>query len=409
MIFIGNDWSEDHHDVAVMDETGAVLARRRLGEGLGGIGEFHELVAAHVSGEDPAQVVVGIETDRGLWVQALVVAGYQVYAINPKAASRYRDRHHIAGAKSDAGDAVMLADVVRTDRHKHRVVAPDSELAEAVKVLARTHQGLIWARTRHTNMLRAGLREYFPAALATFGDLAHHDTIAVLGAAPTPAAARALSIAQLVRLLRRGGRQRNLERRAHEIRDGLHGPQLQAGELLGEALAVSARAQLGLIAELNTQIATLEASLADHFDQHPDAEIYRSLPGLGIVLGARVLGEFGDAPDRYADAKSRRNAAGSSPLTRASGKTTVIVARWIRNPRLADATMRWAQAAILHSPGADAYYRRRRALGHGHNAALRALANRLVGILHGCLSTHTPYNEHKAWGHRQDQPNPVAA
>jgi transposase len=342
-------------------------------------------------------------------VQALVAAGYGVYAINPKAASRYRDRHHPGGAKSDAGDAVMLADLVRTDRHKHRLVAADSDLAEAVKVLARAHQGLIWARTRHTNMLRAGLREYFPAALATFDDLAHRDTVAVLNAAATPTAARALTVTQLVGLLRRAGRQRNLEVRARQIHDGLHTPALAAPGVLADALAVTTRAQLGLIAEINTQIAALEASLADHFDQHPDTEIYRSLPGLGIVLGARVLGEFGDAPDRYADAKSRRNAAGSSPLTRASGKTTVITARWIRNPRLADATMRWAQAALLHSPGAHAYYRHRRRLGDGHNAALRALANRLVGILHGCLRTHTPYNEHKAWAHRNDNPHTTAA
>ena len=136
-------------------------------------GGFHELVAAHA--EEPDQVVVGIETDRGLWVQALVAAGYQVFAVNPLAVARYRDRHHVSGAKSDAGDAKLLADLVRTDRHNHRPVAGDSATAEAIKVLARAHQNLIWARTRHTNALRSALREYYPAALAAFDDLADGD------------------------------------------------------------------------------------------------------------------------------------------------------------------------------------------------------------------------------------------
>lgn len=121
MIFVGDDWAEDHHDVHLMDESGARLASHRLPEGLAGIAEFHQLLARHA--EEPDQVVIGIETDRGLWVEALVAAGYQVYAINPLAAARYRDRHSVSGAKSDAGDAKRLADLVRTDRHNHRPVA----------------------------------------------------------------------------------------------------------------------------------------------------------------------------------------------------------------------------------------------------------------------------------------------
>ena len=153
MLFVGDDWAEDHHDVYLMNDTGDRLASRRLPEGLAGIGRLHELIAEHA--EDPAQVVIGIETDRGLWVDALTAAGYQVFAINPLAAARYRDRHHVSGAKSDASDAKLLADLVRTDRHNHRRIAGDSGEAEAIKVLARAHQNLIWARTRHTNGLRS--------------------------------------------------------------------------------------------------------------------------------------------------------------------------------------------------------------------------------------------------------------
>ena len=184
MIFVGDDWAEQHHDVYLMDESGKRLGSRRLPEGLTGIGQLHELIAQHA--EEPDQVVVGIETDRGLWVGALTAAGYQVYAVNPLAVARYRDRHHLSGAKSDASDAKLLADLVRTDRHNHRPVAGDSADAEAIKVLARAHQSLVWTRTRHTNALRNALREYYPAALAAFEDLAHGDALGVLDRAPSP-------------------------------------------------------------------------------------------------------------------------------------------------------------------------------------------------------------------------------
>ena len=203
MIFVDNDWAEGHHDVCLMDEGGTRLGYARLPEGLDGVARLHEMVAEHTS--DAEKVVVGIEADRGLWVGALVAAGYQVYAINPKAVSRYRDRHGVAGAKSDRGDAKVLADLVRTDRHNHRPVAGDSPAAEGIKVLARAHQNLIWARVRHTNGVRNALREYHPAALETFGDLAHRDAIAVLGRAPTPSAGARLTITQIRAALKRSG------------------------------------------------------------------------------------------------------------------------------------------------------------------------------------------------------------
>jgi hypothetical protein len=398
MLFVGDDWAEDHHDVHLMDEAGQQIARRRLPEGLAGIRAFHELVADHA--DEPGDVVVGIETDRGLWVQALIAAGYHLYAINPLAAARYRDRHNVAGAKSDTGDAKVLADLVRTDRHNHRPVAGDSPDADAIKVLARGHQNLIWSRNRQTNALRSALREYYPAALIAFDDLAHTDCLSVLAKAPTPAVGARLSIGQITAALKRGGRQRNIDRRAGEIRDALRSEQLSAPEPITAAFAATTTAAVGIIAELNRQITKLEQSLTDHFEQHPDADIYRSLPGLGVILGARALGEFGDDPDRYAKAKSRKNYAGTSPLTIASGKKRAVLARHIRNRRLYDAIDQWAFCSLSSSPGCRAFYDHRRAAGDLHHQALRALGNRLVGILHGCLQHRSTYNEHTAWNHR---------
>lgn len=185
-------------------------------DGVAGVAQLHALVADHAS--EPEEVIVGIELDRGLLVSALVAAGYQVVAVNPLQASRYRERHGTSGAKSDRGDAKVLADLVRTDRHHHRPVAGDSDLAEAIRVLARAHQSAIWTRQHQLNSLRSALRTFYPAALEAFGtDLACGDAVAVLQLAPTPERGRQLSRAKITAALGRGGRQRNLGQRAAQI------------------------------------------------------------------------------------------------------------------------------------------------------------------------------------------------
>lgn len=399
MLFIGDDWAEDHHDIAVMDEAGRVLAQRRLTEGVAGLEALHDLLGGYLP-EDaaPAEVLVGIETDRGPWVQGLLASGYTVYAINPAQSVRYRQRTGAAGAKSDKGDALVLARIVAVDRELHRAITADSGLAEEVKVLARAHQSLIWARRRQANVLRSNLREYYPAALAAFGhDLHGRDAMAVLGAAPGPNAGARITLAGVQALLRHAGRQRYVAARSGEIIEALHSPQLPARPGIEAAYTATTAALVAVIRELNTQIGVLQGQVEESFGRHPDAEIYLSQPGMGPVLGARVLGEFGDAADRFADARSRRNYAGTSPVTRASGTKRSVLARHARNRRLADALDLQAFTALSTSPGSRAYYDARRSRGATHHQALRALANRLVGILHGCLRHHTTYNEDTAW------------
>jgi transposase len=399
-VFVGHDWAEDHHDVEIRDGEGRRLGRARLAEGVEGVARFHALVAEHV--DDPAEVVIATETDRGLFVVSLVAAGYEVYAVNPMSVARYRERHVTSGAKSDPGDAATLAELARTDRHHHRRIAGDSDLAEAIKVLARAHQSLVWTRQRQVNQLRSTLREYYPAALE-LGELYGPDALGVLAAAPTPSLARTLSRKRIASAIARAGRQRRMEERAGEIQAVLRVEQLAAPAVVAEAMGASVAALVAVIGELNTQISRLEEQLAEGFDQHPDAKIVRSLPGLGTILGARVLAEFGDDPNRYGDAKARKNYAGTSPITKASGKSRVVLARYARNRRLADACYLWAFAALNASPGARSFYDARRAAGDTHNRALRALANRLVGLLHGCLRHQALYDEHTAWDHRQTQ------
>jgi transposase len=399
-LFAGDDWAEDHHDVELMDQAGRVLARARLPEGIAGITRFHQLVAAQLGEDDDGEVVVGTETGRGPWVAALAAAGYRVLTVNPLQAARFRDRHQVSGAKSDAADAHALADMARTDAHQLRPVAADTGGAQAVKVVARAHKTLIWERTRHTQRLRHQLREYFPAALEAFADLDAPEALELLAKAPEPQLAARLTKAQLSAALKRAGR-RDIPGRARHIRAALASAHLGQPEVVTHAYAATVRSLIAMIKTADEQASTLQGQVEAHFGRHPDAEIYLSQPGLGPILSARVLAEFGDDPHRYACAKARKNYAGTSPITRASGKRRTVAARHIRNDWLTDALMTQAFTALRTSPGARTCYDQDRARGQTHNTALRHLANRLVGILHGCLKTHTPYNEATAWAHRQ--------
>jgi transposase len=406
VLFVGDDWAQDHHDIEIADDGGRRLARARLPEGLEGVSRLHALIGEHAPPEwaelEPGQaaslVKVAIETDRGPWVAALVAAGYEVFAVNPMSVARYRERHSTSRAKSDAGDAHVLAEIARLDRVHHRPVAADSGLAEAVKLVARTHQTLIWDRSRQLLWLRSALREFFPAALEAFSDLAAPDALELLGRAPGPGRAAQLSRAKITAALQRANR-RDPATKATHIQEILRAPALRQPPAVESAYATIVAGQIRLIAALNGETGELGEVVASHFGRHPDADIYASQPGLGVILGARVLAEFGDAPGRFADAKARKNYAGTSPITRASGRKKIVLARYIRNRRVGDAVHQWAFCALRGSPGARAYYNALRARGTGHQAALRQVGNRLVGILHGCLKNRTPYNEHTAWDH----------
>jgi len=258
VLFVGDDWAEAHHDIEIVDQTGRRLAHGRLPEGLAGISRFHELVADHLDSDaGPEQVLVGIETDRGPWVQALVAAGYTVYAINPFQASRYRDRHAASGAKSDPGDAHVLAEIVRLDRDHHRPVAGDSDVAEHVKAAARAHQSMIWSRQAQVNTLRSTLREFYPAALAAFPDLTSGDALAVLAVAPSPEAGSRLTQQRVETLLRKAGRQRNVTTKAGEIRAALNRAELSARPGVVGAYAASVSALVAVITVMVAQTEVL--------------------------------------------------------------------------------------------------------------------------------------------------------
>lgn len=397
MIFVGIDWSESHHDVEVQAGSGKVLKQLRIDADVAGLTRLQETLSELA--EEPSQVVIGIESNHGLLVNALVASGYRLYSINPLTSARAREGESPGRSKSDRSDAHVLANLVRTKRQDLRPLAGDSEQAQAVQVRARSHARAVRMQQRLRNQLRSALAKFYAALLPLLSegeDL--RDALAVLSVAPNPELGRRLSLNKLQSTLGRHGRQRNLAGKAAQLQAMLRAPQLE----LNSPKVVSAYSDevsylVRSLLQVRSEIKLLEEQLAEDFRGHPDAEIYLSLPGLADVLGARVLGESGDDPTRYPDARARKNYAGSAPITQRSGKRKLVSRRIARNRLLADTTFLWGLCAISASAGARRYYDQLRARGKTHNEALRVVGNRMVGILHGCLRRRCLYDEAIAW------------
>jgi transposase len=408
-LFCGIDWAEDHHDVALVDDTGRVEAQLRIGDDAAGYRQLVDLLADH--GDTPQDPIpVAIETGRGLLVACLHATGRAVYAINPLAAARYRDRHAVSRRKSDADDAIILANILRTDAHAHRPMPANTELAQAITVLARAQQDAVWNRQQTANQLRSHLREYYPAALQAFqhqanGGLTRADARAILAAAPTPSQAAKLTRSQLRAALKRSGRTRDFDTAIDRIQAVFRAHYLRQRPQVEAAMGHQTLALLRQLDAACTAADNLAAATIVQFDNHPDAKILLSFPGLGPLTAARVLAEIGDDRTRFTDARAVKAYAGASPVTRASGRSRVVAHRHIKNQRLAHAGFLWALSSLRASSAANAHYRRRRDHGDGHAQAQRHLFNKFLGQLHHCLHTNQLYNE----AHAFRPPLPVAA
>ncbi|ROO87648.1 transposase IS116/IS110/IS902 family protein [Actinocorallia herbida] len=400
-LFCGIDWAERHHDIAIVDDSGTRVAKARITNDAAGLRELLNLLAK-VGDHAGEQIPIAIEKPHGLLVASLRTTGRQVFAINPYAVARYRGRHGASGKKSDEQDALTLANILRTDMTAHRPLPADSDLARAITVLARAQQDAVWDRTQLGQRIRSLLHDYYAAALEAFGHLRNGgvtkaEARVILALAPTPARAATLTRGQIRAALKRAGRARKVEEDVERLHQIFRAEHMRLPDLVEQAMGDQLTALLGQLEAACAAEKNLANAVEEAFTQHPDAEIITSFPGVGPLVGARLLAELGDDRTRFADARGLKAYAGSAPVTRASGRSKHIMNRKVKNDRLAAAGYLWAFACLRPSPGARAHYDRRRASNDTHTAALRHLFNRLIGCLYHCLQTRRTYEETTAF------------
>ncbi|MEU8308921.1 transposase [Actinomadura sp. NPDC048955] len=405
----GVDWSERHgHEVAVVDAAGALVARARIDDTPDGARELLRLLAGLSTSHRHSrkQVPVAIETSRGLLVTALRKAGQPMIPLNTAMVARYRGRMTPTQRReSDAGDALLLANILRTDGELHRSMAQPSPAAEALKVLVLAHWHARRDQRLYDNRLRSALREYYPAAIHAWTTLPNRtlraEARALLQMAPTPRAAARLRRPQISKTLTAAGRTRQVAEHTDRLHALFRAPALRQPPEVEEAMGERMLAILAQLNEICRVESNLTSRLEEMFAAHPHGEIYASMPGVGPVIGARLLAEIGDDPDRFATAKGLRAYAGAAPLTWASGGSSSVTERTACNRRLKVTGHHWAFATLTRSPGARAYYDRRREAGDRHSAALRRLYGRLLTCLHHCLATGQLYSEQAAFSSRE--------
>lgn len=349
------------------------------------------------------QVPVAIEDSGRLIVAELRRRQQPVIHIPPAVASRHRGRTAVATSKSDRTDAALLANIIRRDPGRFRLLPDNSDSAAAVTVLARAQKDAAIRAAEMAVRLQAHLRLYFPAAVQAWAGMEHGlrrgEARAVLALAATPRAAAALSKPRLYDALAAGGRTRLLDDHAARLRDLFGTPQLRHRPLTEEAMGIRT---LSLLSELDNACQVnerLEVLALDAFSRHPHSAVYRTFPGLKSVLGARVFAEIGDDPDRFTNARALRSYAGTAPLTWASGDTQVVTHRRVANRRLKVAVHSWAFTSLNRSPGCRALYDRRREHGDRYAAALRHVGGRLLAGLHHCIQTGTVFSETAMFPH----------
>ena len=389
MLLVGIDWADKEHVYCLMDDTGATLASGAIPHTPEGLDRLLAAIQTHA--QDPHDVCIALETSHGPLVGILLEHGLTVYPINPKAVERHRERFRVAGAKSDLRDAWVLATLLRTDRALYRPLVPDSETAQELRTLTRDRAELVRTRTMFSNQLTACLKVYFPEFLDLFDDPDRPVALALLRAFPTRAALSAASVKRLETILRRHHCPSSAAK-AQVIHTRLRQPAFQITTVVIRTkarLAQTLAQQSGSLAE---QIAAYEAEIQRLLKLHPDGELYRSLPGAGDLLAARMVGELGDNRERYREAAVAQCEAGTAPVTRASGTTRIVRLRRACIHPLREALWHFAFASLRHCSWANEYYRRARARGKKHAEAIRMLGNVWLRIIIAMRRDHRPYD-----------------
>ena len=385
--FAGLDWGSVEHAVCVVDEQGARVAQldvQHTAEGL------QKLLAQLARIAPPEALPIAIERPTGLIVDTLLEAGHPIVPIHPNALKACRPRYRAAGGKSDPGDAYILGDVLRTDGHRFRALRPASDEVRALRALVRTRDDLVAERVAVANQLRSLLDTFWPGAGAIFADVDSPIALAFLERYPTPNSARRLGEKRLAAFLaahRYSGRRAPTEllKRLRAAPTGL------AGEVEEEVKGELVKALVAVLRTLLERINVLTSRIEHDVAQTAAGQVMMSFPRAGKLNAAQIVAELGEDPERFQTEQQLAAEAGVAPVTRASGKSRVVVFRYACNKRLRLAITTWAGNSRFESPWAKHIYAQARARGCDHPHAVRILARAWVRVLWRCWRDATPY------------------
>jgi transposase len=390
-MFCGIDWASEHHAVCVVDDAGTKATAFVIAHTAEG---FDQLVARLRRYGDPTTLPVAIERPDGRLVDRLLEAGHPVVAVQPNAINAWRNAEILSGAKHDPGDAALIAEYLRLRQHRLRVLQPFSAETRALRAVVRTRTDLVDQRVAAANQLSACLEGFWPGAKAIFADLASPIALDFLARYPTPESADRLGEARMAAFLTKHsycGRRPpgQLLARLRAAPAGL------TGTVEVEARRDTVLAMVKVLRALAAAIKDLDRSVVAHLGEHPDAEIFTSLPRSGRINAAQVLAEWGDCRPAYADAEAVACLAGATPVTKQSGKHTAVQFRWACNKRFRQAITTFADNSRHASPWAAKTYADALARGHDHPHAVRILARAWIRVIWRCWIDQVPYDPAK--------------
>ncbi len=386
-MFVGIDWAKESHDICVVDPAGKIHGRVTFAHSQAG---FDELAVRLARWAEQGALLVGIERPEGRLVDRILEAGFPIVVIPTFAMKDLRRRYAVGGAKSDPGDAYVIADVARTDGHRLRRLEPLSEQTRALRSVVRARGDLVDQRVALGNQLRSCLEAYWPGAAVIFADVCSEICLAFAKRYPTPESAARLGEARLRSFLKKAGY--SGRRSPVELLERLRSAPEGMSGVEAEARADAVRAMVRVMRSLNRSIKDLDRAVAAHLGEHPDAEVFTSLPRSGRINAAQMLAEWGDCREAYPEPDAVAMLGGLCPVTHASGKHRDVSFRWACNKRLREAITTFADNSRHASPWAADIYRRARARGCDHPHAVRILARAWVRVIWRCWQDRRPYD-----------------
>lgn len=389
MYYVGIDWADDHHDVFITDDTAVKLDSFTIPHTAEGVCSLLNKLSKLTASKE--QILIALETPKNLLVYSLLDKGYTVYSLNPKSVDRYRDRYRVSGARDDSFDAMVIANILRTDRHQFKPLLPDSMLLRELKILTRDQQHLIRLRTKLINQIQSCLKDYYPAALQLFTEIDQDITINFLLKYPTP---QVTSVKKLMKFFKEHHYPK-AEEKTKEIYNTLATSQMFVEEYVIRAKSRFLVTLLNQLQPLRTQIAEYQREIDKLFEQHPDKDSFKSLPGSGQKNAPRLLTEMGDNKERYLEAREVQCEAGTAPITDKSGKVKIVKIRFACRKLFRNIMYQFAFSSLKQSVWARNFYDSQRAKGKTHTQALRALGNKWLKIIFHLWKNNLVYDENR--------------